>query len=345
MAVIFGTLCDYVCARYWHSPSVLCLRLLFPIVVYMRVREWVPSSADVIPRNTGRIATMRLRTLFLTVVSTLLVAGLSGAYVYHFITVDVAKLHDGDWLGAAEPPDGWIAYILSDDAPEGDAEGAAPGVKVKYGYAATSYSYTHTPATATAASADDNDEKTSVHASAPASEASADKPKPTGASSDSDAGDADAGDSDAGDADWDYFYSSRSAPLHGRLRLRDVLSNVAASPWWADFKEALRVFWGRFRANGEVDWSWFSFDDIDWNGLQRAYEILEIDANTVNHRILAHKRRELAKRWHPDRHAGPGKAAAEARFTEVQRAYEAVAGHLRAEARAEAARVRAKDEL
>jgi curved DNA-binding protein CbpA len=53
-----------------------------------------------------------------------------------------------------------------------------------------------------------------------------------------------------------------------------------------------------------------------------ALRVLGLSRSTATPEALKLAFRELAKKWHPDRHPGPSKPAAEAKFKELQQAYQ-----------------------
>ena len=53
---------------------------------------------------------------------------------------------------------------------------------------------------------------------------------------------------------------------------------------------------------------------------------LGLDRSNATPDNLKAKFKELAKKWHPDRHQGTSKVAAEAKFKELQSAYQLLSG-------------------
>ena len=109
------------------------------------------------------------------------------------------------------------------------------------------------------------------------------------------------------------------------VKLRDLFHDFLRSPVWDEMKELLSQAWKLLWESGwdtELMWKLLQEGLLDAQ-LQRSMDIFEFkEHKEITHDQVRLRYRRLAKEWHPDRHPTDGKAAAQERFIEIQRAYE-----------------------
>ena len=125
-----------------------------------------------------------------------------------------------------------------------------------------------------------------------------------------------------------YFNASITTSEGETVKVREAISNFFKSPYWRQLKQSFWAdfgnLWREYRENG---WE-AAFRRLmvmaDIQGEERSRLILGVSTNATLSEVKA-KYRDLAKEWHPDRHASGTaeyRAEAQEKFMEINEAYE-----------------------
>ena len=118
-----------------------------------------------------------------------------------------------------------------------------------------------------------------------------------------------------------YFNATITTEDGEKIRLRDSVNHFFKSPAWLEFKQ---TFWTLYEEANRQGWRNI-WDEVikafDPTGEANAYKVLDIEKGATEEQIRR-KYKKLAVKWHPDRHKGDSKEEAQAKFIEIQQAYE-----------------------
>ncbi|XP_002742052.1 dnaJ homolog subfamily C member 22-like [Saccoglossus kowalevskii] len=106
-----------------------------------------------------------------------------------------------------------------------------------------------------------------------------------------------------------------------QVKLSEALHHFYHSPAWMKFKENLYRLYEQGRTHGWNKMYEELVESLDPLGEDNAYRVLELDRGATQEEITK-RYRKLAKEWHPDRNKNEDKDKAEAKFIEIQQAYE-----------------------
>lgn len=120
-----------------------------------------------------------------------------------------------------------------------------------------------------------------------------------------------------------YMYFNAEVNHNGdRIKLRDAVGNFIKSPLVQEFQRNVRDHWNHMLEHGFMS-AWTNLvDSLDPFGEKNSLKVLGLGAGATQEQIKA-KYRELSKQWHPDKVRGDdAKEEAQAKFLEIQAAYE-----------------------
>lgn len=115
-----------------------------------------------------------------------------------------------------------------------------------------------------------------------------------------------------------YFNCEVTTEDGEKIKLRDAIMHVINSPAWREFWDTMRVVWQRLREQGFYESYRKVVELADFEGEQRASEVLGVDKDASDDEIKkAYKK--LVLKYHPDKAKGED---TQDKFIEIQEAYE-----------------------
>ena len=117
-----------------------------------------------------------------------------------------------------------------------------------------------------------------------------------------------------------YFYFNCEVTTDDgeKIKLRDAISHVINSPAWREFWDTMGIVWQRLREQGFYESYKKVVELADFEGEQRASEILGVSKDAPDSEIKkAYKK--LVLKYHPDKAKGED---SQNKFIEIQEAYE-----------------------
>jgi len=119
-----------------------------------------------------------------------------------------------------------------------------------------------------------------------------------------------------------YLYFNAEVNHNGdKIKLRDAVGNFIKSPLAQEFGRNVRSHWQHMLEHGFFS-TWEKLvDSLDPFGEKNSLKVLGLDPGATQDQIKS-RYRELSKQWHPDKVRGDGKEEAQAKFLEIQAAYE-----------------------
>ncbi|CAL4114163.1 unnamed protein product, partial [Meganyctiphanes norvegica] len=118
-----------------------------------------------------------------------------------------------------------------------------------------------------------------------------------------------------------FFNASVTDKQGERIKLRDAAVHFLNSPMFQEFKKNLYRIYNDTREHGFGE-AWTNFVELlDPHGETHALKLLGLEKGVSQEEITAIYRK-MAREWHPDRHKGEAKEAAQEKFVEIQQAYE-----------------------
>lgn len=119
------------------------------------------------------------------------------------------------------------------------------------------------------------------------------------------------------------FYNLRFTTTEGdEIRFRDAVGNLIKSPAFQEFSKNVGALYEHCLKHGFSSAWGQLIDSLDPLGERNALKVLELKKSATQSEIRS-RYRELSKKWHPDKYLSEeDKEEANARFVEIQAAYE-----------------------
>lgn len=119
-----------------------------------------------------------------------------------------------------------------------------------------------------------------------------------------------------------YFNGKVTDSEGEEIPIHEAIHHFFTSPWYVDLQQSFKDIYVFAQHHGWYE-TWRQIVDLsDPHGEINAYKVLGVDSSTSQADITS-KYRQLSKEFHPDKVKDPAKKAeAQARFMEIQQAYE-----------------------